>query len=60
MQHQDHVQLIHAGIPAQGGVRADLGSGSGAFTLALADQPGPGALCGNRPRLCARVSLKSL
>jgi precorrin-6B methylase 2 len=43
MQHQDHVQLIHAGIPAQGGVWADLGSGSGAFTLALADLPGPGA-----------------
>lgn len=37
MQHQDHVNLIHAGIAERGGVWADLGSGSGAFTLALAD-----------------------
>jgi ubiquinone/menaquinone biosynthesis C-methylase UbiE len=37
MQHQDHVNLIRAGIAERGGVWADLGSGSGAFTLALAD-----------------------
>lgn len=43
MQHQDHVNLIRTGIPAQGGVWADLGSGSGAFTLALADLLGPNA-----------------
>lgn len=43
MQHQDHVNLIRAGIPARGGVWADLGSGSGAFTLALADLLGPNA-----------------
>ena len=43
MQHQDHVNLIRAGISARGGVWADLGSGSGAFTLALADLLGPGA-----------------
>jgi SAM-dependent methyltransferase len=43
MQHQDHVHLIRAGITARGGVWADLGSGSGAFTLALADLLGPGA-----------------
>lgn len=43
MQHQDHVRLIRAGIPTRGGVWADLGSGSGAFTLALADLLGPGA-----------------
>lgn len=43
MQHHDHVNLIRAGIPAQGGTWADLGSGSGAFTLALADLLGPTA-----------------
>ncbi len=43
MQHQDHVKLIREGIAAPGGVWADLGSGSGAFTLALADLLGSGA-----------------
>lgn len=43
MQHQDHVQLIRRGIDAPGGVWADLGSGGGAFTLALADLLGPTA-----------------
>lgn len=43
MQHQDHVKLIREGIDASGGVWADLGSGAGAFTLALADLLGPGA-----------------
>ncbi|HST04229.1 MAG TPA: class I SAM-dependent methyltransferase [Chloroflexia bacterium] len=45
MNHQDHVQLLEGGVPAQqpGGVWADLGSGWGAFTLALADLLGPGA-----------------
>jgi len=37
MNHNDHVYLLQKGIPGQGGVWADLGSGSGAFTLALAD-----------------------
>jgi ubiquinone/menaquinone biosynthesis C-methylase UbiE len=37
MDHQDHVALLRNGIPAQGGTWADLGSGSGAFTLALAE-----------------------
>lgn len=37
MEHQDHVALLQNGIPKPGGVWADLGSGSGAFTLALAD-----------------------
>lgn len=41
MNHSDHVNLLRDGIPAQGGVWADLGSGSGAFTLALADLIGP-------------------
>lgn len=43
MQHNDHVNLIRDGIATPGGVWADLGSGSGAFTLALADLLGPGA-----------------
>ncbi|HML24124.1 MAG TPA: methyltransferase domain-containing protein [Aggregatilinea sp.] len=37
MNHADHVQLLRDGIDAPGGVWADFGSGSGAFTLALAD-----------------------
>jgi SAM-dependent methyltransferase len=42
MDHTDHVNLLRGGIPAPGGVWADLGSGTGAFTLALADLLGPG------------------
>jgi ubiquinone/menaquinone biosynthesis C-methylase UbiE len=42
MNHQDHVHLIRGGIPQPAGVWADLGSGEGAFTLALADCLGPG------------------
>ncbi|HEX6777107.1 MAG TPA: methyltransferase [Ktedonobacterales bacterium] len=41
MQHQDHVALLRDGIVGPGGVWADLGSGTGAFTLALADLIGP-------------------
>lgn len=41
MDHQDHVCLLEKGIPIQGGVWADFGSGRGAFTLALADVLGP-------------------
>jgi ubiquinone/menaquinone biosynthesis C-methylase UbiE len=37
MDHQDHVALIQKGIPQTGGVWADLGSGRGAFTLAVAE-----------------------
>jgi ubiquinone/menaquinone biosynthesis C-methylase UbiE len=37
MNHSDHVRLLRKGVPEPGGVWADLGSGSGAFTLALAD-----------------------
>jgi len=43
MEHADHVRLLRDGIAAQGGVWADLGSGWGAFTLALADLLGPTA-----------------
>ncbi len=42
MNHSDHVRLLRDGIPAPGGIWADLGSGRGAFTLALADLVGPG------------------
>jgi ubiquinone/menaquinone biosynthesis C-methylase UbiE len=37
MNHQDHLRLLRGGILAPGGVWADLGSGAGAFTLALAE-----------------------
>jgi len=43
MEHADHVKLLRDGIPGQGGVWADFGSGSGAFTLALAELVGPNA-----------------
>ena len=43
MIHADHVRLLRDGIPGPGGVWADLGSGGGAFTLALADLLGPTA-----------------
>lgn len=41
MDHTDHVNLLRAGIPGPGGIWADLGSGTGAFTLALAELLGP-------------------
>jgi len=41
MNHADHVNLLRGGIPNGGGVWADFGSGSGAFTLALAELLGP-------------------
>ena len=41
MDHNDHVFLLSKGVPARGGVWADLGSGTGAFTLALTDLIGP-------------------
>ena len=37
MNHADHVRLLRGGIDTRGGIWADLGSGTGAFTLALAD-----------------------
>ncbi len=37
MNHQDHLNLLRGGVPATGGMWADLGSGAGAFTLALAE-----------------------
>jgi SAM-dependent methyltransferase len=41
MNHDDHVALLRGGIEQAGGVWADFGSGTGAFTLALADLIGP-------------------
>ncbi|HXZ04572.1 MAG TPA: methyltransferase domain-containing protein [Ktedonobacteraceae bacterium] len=41
MNHKDHVNLLQKGIPEKGGIWADLGSGTGSFTLALADLVGP-------------------
>ena len=37
MNHHDHVDLLRGGVPTPGGVWLELGSGEGAFTLALAD-----------------------
>jgi len=44
MNHQDHVHLLRKGISTTGGVWADVGCGSGAFTLALADLLGPNGI----------------
>ncbi len=41
MEHADHVRLIRDGVVGGGPAWADLGSGRGAFTLALADILGP-------------------
>ena len=46
MDHRDHVSLLRRGTTtsrAPHGLWADFGSGTGAFTLALADLLGPGA-----------------
>jgi ubiquinone/menaquinone biosynthesis C-methylase UbiE len=36
MEQHEMVTLIHDGVPAQGGLWADLGAGTGNFTWALA------------------------
>jgi len=41
MDHADHVRLIAEGVAGGGTTWADLGSGIGAFTFALADLLGP-------------------
>jgi SAM-dependent methyltransferase len=41
MDHRDHVRLLQDGVRGGGTIWADLGSGEGAFTLALADLLGP-------------------
>jgi len=42
LNHTDHVNLLQGGVPEPGGVWADVGAGSGAFTLALAELIGSG------------------
>jgi ubiquinone/menaquinone biosynthesis C-methylase UbiE len=44
MNHGDHVRLLRPGIAQPGGIWADLGAGSGAFTLALAELLGAGGI----------------
>jgi ubiquinone/menaquinone biosynthesis C-methylase UbiE len=41
MDHTDHIFLLSKGFPGPGGTWADFGSGTGAFTLALAELIGP-------------------
>jgi len=41
MDHHDHVRLLRDGVEGGGLTWADLGSGHGAFTVALADLLGP-------------------
>jgi ubiquinone/menaquinone biosynthesis C-methylase UbiE len=43
MDHRDHMRLLEDGVRDGGSVWADLGSGEGAFTLALAELLGPEA-----------------
>lgn len=59
MDHGDHVGLLAPGIPERGGTWADLGSGSGAFTLALADLLGPGATIVSVDRDPAALALQA-
>ncbi|NJN83725.1 MAG: class I SAM-dependent methyltransferase [Caldilineaceae bacterium] len=44
MDHKDHVNLLRRGVSGEAGIWADLGAGSGAFTLALAELVGPGSV----------------
>lgn len=44
MDHNDHVNLLRSANLNQGDTWADFGAGSGAFTLALRELMGPGAV----------------
>lgn len=44
MDHAEHVALIRVGVSGGGALWADFGSGSGAFTLALAEVLGPSGM----------------
>ena len=44
MDHNDHVNLLRPANVSTGGTWADLGSGNGAFTLALRELVGPDAI----------------
>jgi SAM-dependent methyltransferase len=43
MKHRDAVALLEGAIPRRPGIWADLGSGDGTFTRALAELVGPGS-----------------
>jgi SAM-dependent methyltransferase len=62
MDHRDHVRLLRDGVPAAGGTWADLGSGEGAFTLALADLLGPSGSIHtiDRDRRALEIQLRAL
>lgn len=62
MDHRDYVRLLRDGVAGGGTVWADLGSGEGAFTLALADLLGPtGSIhTVDRDRRALEVGLRAL
>jgi Methylase involved in ubiquinone/menaquinone biosynthesis len=62
VDHRDHVGLIREGVLGGGTTWADLGSGSGAFTLALADLLGPSGSIHtvDRDRRALQVQLRAL
>jgi ubiquinone/menaquinone biosynthesis C-methylase UbiE len=62
VDHADHVRLIRDGVTGAGPAWADLGSGKGAFTLALADILGPSGtiITVDRDRRVLEVQLERL
>jgi len=62
MDHRDHVRLIRDGVLGGGPAWADLGSGQGAFTLALADVLGPAGtiISVDRERHALKVQAEAL
>jgi SAM-dependent methyltransferase len=62
MNHADHVRLIRDGVEGGRNAWADLGSGEGAFTLALADLLGPSGMIHtvDRDRVALEVQLERL
>ena len=62
MDHADHVRLIREGVEGGGTAWADLGSGEGAFTLALADILGAtgSIVTVDRDRRALQVQLRTL
>ena len=62
MDHRDHVGLLREGVRGSGATWADLGSGEGAFTLALADLLGPTAsiYTVDRDSRALRIQLRAL
>ncbi len=62
MDHDDHVALIRDGVVGAGRAWADLGSGHGAFTLALADllRPTGSIVSVDRDRDALRTQARAL